>query len=60
MEKGDAVLNAISNNQSMEYGANKVLSVDGTKGIRLPSGLYMQYPDLSHLVTPDGWRKEWS
>jgi DNA polymerase I-like protein with 3'-5' exonuclease and polymerase domains len=44
-EAGDA-LKAIINDQTVEIGRNGVLVVEGTNGIRLPNGLYIQYPNL--------------
>lgn len=39
-------LDAIANNQTAPLGREGVLSVEGYKGIRLPNGLYLKYPDL--------------
>lgn len=39
-------LDAIANNQVAELGRPGVLSVEGYKGIRLPNGLYLKYPNL--------------
>jgi DNA polymerase len=44
-EAGDA-LKAITNNQTTPLGRNDVLLVEGEKGIRLPNGLYIKYPNL--------------
>jgi hypothetical protein len=58
--KGNDVLNAILNNQSMTYGYEGMFSVDGAKGIRLPSGLFMQYPNLRKDVDPDTGDAQWT
>jgi len=39
-------LTAILNDQYMEIGRDGVLKVEGKKGIRLPNGLYLRYPNL--------------
>mgnify|MGYP002737181755 CR=1 FL=1 len=44
-EAGDA-LDAIANNQVAPLGREGVVEVDGYKGIRLPNGLYLKYPNL--------------
>jgi len=42
-KQGDRALEAIACNSFMEIG---VLKVEGNKGIRLPNGLYLNYPGL--------------
>lgn len=44
-------LDAIANNQTAPLGREGVLSVEGYKGIRLPNGLYLKYPDLRWQFT---------
>ena len=39
-------LDAIISGQTSEIGRQGVLSVEGEKGIKLPNGLYMKYPNL--------------
>jgi DNA polymerase len=39
-------LDAIANNQTAPLGREGVLSVEGYKGIRLPNGLYLKYPNI--------------
>jgi DNA polymerase I-like protein with 3'-5' exonuclease and polymerase domains len=39
-------LDAIANNQTAPLGRDGVLSVEGYKGIRLPNGLYLKYPNI--------------
>jgi len=55
--EGDRVLEAILNDRYMEYGPGGVVQVHGSKGILLPSGLYMSYPGL-HKMQADG-RTQW-
>jgi DNA polymerase len=48
--KAGKALDAIINNQSMSLGRAGVLEVEGTRGIRLPNGLYMKYPNLRKIT----------
>jgi DNA polymerase I-like protein with 3'-5' exonuclease and polymerase domains len=52
--KAGLALDAIINNQSMSLGRAGVLEVEGTKGIRLPNGLYMKYPNLRKITNEQG------
>lgn len=40
------MLKAILQNQQTSFGRGCLLEVDGTKGIKLPNGLYLKYPNL--------------
>lgn len=55
---GAQALEAMENNQAMRFGQNDFFSVEGRRGIRLPSGLYMQYPDLRGEDTDKG--RQWT
>jgi DNA polymerase len=52
-EAGNALL-AIANGQSAPLGRPDVLSVEGAKGIRLPNGLYIKYPNLRRWTNDSG------
>lgn len=56
---GDRVIKAMKSNVAQLYEPNErlVLIVDGENGIKLPSGLMIQYPDLSGAQDGDrgGW-----
>jgi DNA polymerase len=52
--KAGKALDAIINNQSMSLGRAGVLEVEGTRGIRLPNGLYMKYPNLRKITNEQG------
>ncbi len=52
-EAGNALL-AIANGQSAPLGRPDVLAVDGVKGIRLPNGLYIKYPNLRRWTNESG------
>jgi DNA polymerase len=48
------VLDAIISNQTAPLGRSGVLQVEGTKGIRLPNGLYIKYPNLRKVTNDEG------
>ena len=45
-QEGADALKAIMTDQTCKLGREGVLVVDGKKGIRLPNGLYLRYPNL--------------
>jgi DNA polymerase len=45
-KEGALALKAIMNNQTVKLGRLGVLVVDGEKGIKLPNGLHLRYPNL--------------
>lgn len=45
--QGDLALQAIVQNRTMWFGREGVVRVEGSKGLLLPSGLYIQYPKLN-------------
>jgi DNA polymerase len=47
-------LDAIINNQSAPLGKAGVLEVEGRRGIRLPNGLYVKYPNLRKMRNEQG------
>lgn len=47
-------LDAILNNQTTTLGRIGVLQVEGRKGIRLPNGLYVKYPNLRKMRNEQG------
>jgi DNA polymerase len=47
-------LDAIEENQTTDLGRKDVLVVDGKKGIRMPNGLYIKYPNLRKRTNDDG------
>ena len=48
------VLDAIVDDSTCEFGREGVLYVEGRKGIRLPNGLYIKYPNLRKQTNDDG------
>lgn len=53
--QGDDALQAIHDNQGMWYGRNGVVWIDGKRGVKLPSGLYIQYPQLHRAKNDRGY-----
>ena len=47
-------LEHIKFDQQSTLGRNKILVVEGEKGIKLPNGLYIKYPNLRKLLNDDG------
>lgn len=42
-------IKAIAEGSNYTFGPDGFFKVEGKKGVRLPSGLYMQYPQLEHV-----------
>jgi DNA polymerase I-like protein with 3'-5' exonuclease and polymerase domains len=47
-------LDYVRDNQSFEFGRDGILKVDGAKGILLPNGLYLKYPNIRQVQKDDG------
>lgn len=56
-EAGDAI-RAMINDQTAPLGREGVLVVEGAKGIRLPNGLYLRYPNLREQVDEETGKRE--
>jgi DNA polymerase I-like protein with 3'-5' exonuclease and polymerase domains len=52
--QANRVLNAIMDNKTTPLGRKGVLTVKGLKGIRLPNGLYIKYPNIRAQTNSDG------
>lgn len=46
----NTAIECIANNKEFTFGTNGLFKVEGSKGVRFPSGLYMQYPQLANVV----------
>jgi hypothetical protein len=55
---GGEVISAIANDYGMDFGYNNLCAVKGGTGIRLPSGLYLAYPNLRQQYN-DKQKLEW-
>jgi DNA polymerase len=47
-------LEYVRDNQSFEFGRDGILKVEGAKGIRLPNGLHIKYPNIRQVQKDDG------
>jgi DNA polymerase len=47
-------LQSIEYDQSSELGRNGILKIEGKKGIQLPNGLYVKYPNIRRVQKDDG------
>jgi len=54
-----AALNAIIGDKATTFGYNNILKVEGKRGIRLPNGLYIKYPNLRWLEREQGAKPEY-
>ena len=43
-------ISAIADDREFTFGRGGLYKVEGRKGVKLPSGLYMQYPQLENVV----------
>lgn len=48
------MLDVILNDQTATFGRDKLLVVEGKKGIKLPNGLYIKYPNLRKMANEKG------
>ena len=53
------MLDAIIENQQAEFGRDGLLKVEGKRGIRLPNGLYLKYPNLRYRDDPETGKPEY-
>lgn len=51
--KAGDMLDVILKDQYAEFGRDNLLKVEGKKGIRLPNGLYIKYPNLRKVRNED-------
>ena len=47
-------LDYVRDNQSFDFGRNGILKVMGTKGIQLPNGMHIKYPNIRQVQKDDG------
>ena len=56
---GDDALHTIMNNEHRRLFRDGICQVEGTRGIRLPSGMYLQYPNLRRVANEETGKAEW-
>lgn len=54
--EGDECIQAMYRNQTSWFGRPGVVLVEGKKGVRLPSGLYLHYPQLHYDQKEQAWK----
>ena len=47
-------LDYIRDDQSFEFGRDNLLKIEGLKGIKLPNGMYIKYPNVRQVQKDDG------
>jgi DNA polymerase len=52
--QAQTAIEAMANNQTVPLGLDGVVHVEGKKGIRLPNGLYLKYPNLRRVTNEEG------
>lgn len=57
--QGDQCIEAMHANKARWFGKKGVVQIEGRKGVRLPSGLYISYPQLHKAVDPKHNRTQW-
>lgn len=57
--KAHEALDWISNDKAGEFGRGGLLKVEGKRGIRLPNGMYLKYPNLRKRQDPDSGKYEY-
>lgn len=58
-KRAGEILDAIINDQYTEFGRGGILKVEGRKGILLPNGLYLKYPNLRVHQDPESGKTEY-
>jgi DNA polymerase len=53
-KRASTALDAMIENKTISIGRDKILVVDGKKGIRLPNGMYIKYPNLRKVDRDNG------
>jgi DNA polymerase len=57
--EGEQCLEAMHANKTRWFGKQGVLLIEGQKGIKLPSGLYISYPQLHKRKDPNSYDDQW-
>ena len=57
--KGNEVLECIRDDTAMMFGYNDVVPVHGESGLLLPSGIYLNYPNLRYITSHSTGKHEW-
>ncbi len=57
--EGEQCIEAMHANKTRWFGKQGVVLVEGQKGIKLPSGLYISYPQLHKRKDPNSYDDQW-
>lgn len=57
--EADRAIQAMHDDQGMWLGREGVVWVDGRRGIKLPNGMYIQYPQLHKRPDPETGKLKW-
>jgi DNA polymerase len=52
-----SAIKAIADDDTFTFGRNGLYIVDGKRGVKFPSGLYMQYPQLENVIDESSGEK---
>jgi DNA polymerase len=52
-----SAIKAIADDGTFTFGRNGLYVVDGKRGVKFPSGLYMQYPQLENVIDESSGEK---
>lgn len=55
-KQGDEAIKALHHGKTMWYGREGIVLVDGERGVKLPNGLYIQYPQLHWDKNEAKWK----
>lgn len=58
-KRSQAILDSIIGDNADYFGRGNILCVEGKKGIRLPNGLFMKYPNLRKRADPESGKTEY-
>lgn len=58
-KRAQTILDSIIGDNADYFGRGNILCVEGKKGIRLPNGLHMKYPNLRKRADPESGKTEY-
>ena len=58
--EGEQCIESMHGNKSRWFGREGIVLIEGRKGVRLPSGLYISYPQLHRYTDQNTMRQKWA
>ena len=58
--EGEQSIESMHGNKSRWFGREGVVLIEGRLGVKLPSGLYISYPQLHRYTDPNTMRQKWA